>query len=81
MKTNSTFSKSIIIILVLISSVNILIGQSTSSRPTMAVADIDANETYPGSNQRSLSEIARLEMERIEAYELICISLYASRKF
>jgi TolB-like protein len=71
MKTNSTFSKAIIIILVLISSVNILIGQSTSSRPTMAVADIDANETYPGSNQRSLSEIARLEMERIEAYELM----------
>lgn len=71
MKTNSTFSKSIIIFLVLISSVNILMGQSTSSRPTMAVADIDANETYPGSNQRSLSEIARLEMERIEAYELM----------
>jgi len=37
----------------------------------MAVADIDANEIYPGSNQRSLSEIARLEMERIAAYELM----------
>jgi len=37
----------------------------------MAVADIDANEIYPGSNQRSLSEITRLEMERIAAYELM----------
>jgi len=71
MKTNSTFSKTIALSILLILLVKISIAQTASSRPTMAVADIDANETYPGSNQRSLSEIARLEMERIEAYELM----------
>lgn len=71
MKTTSNFSSALFTFLFLLFFVNILNAQSASSRPTMAVADIDANEIYPGSNQRSLSEIARLEMERIAAYELM----------
>jgi len=44
---------------------------SQTSKPTLAVTDVDANEAYPLATQRSLSEMARLEMERIGFWEIL----------
>lgn len=66
---NYSFLRKLILGIIL-SPVSVMEAQ-ISSRPVMAVTDIDVNESYPGAGQRSLSEMARLEMERIAAYEIM----------
>ena len=57
------------LLLIAASSFSLLIAQT--SRPLLAVGDIDANDALPGSGHSTLSEMAMRKMERIGTYELL----------
>ncbi len=57
------------LILIIAASISCVVAQT--SRPLLAVGEIDANDALPGNGYSTLSEMAMRKMERIGVYEML----------
>jgi len=59
------------IIIIALFLLHIVSFAQSNSRPSIAVADIDANEIYFANPQQTLSDLVRMEINQMNTYELL----------